>query len=195
MKRITFLLLLTYFFLPCKSLSQPNTCKENIYWEEVSDIKKKDVLKSRAIDKYALSYYLGNFKPSDDSITVAMIENTLDNSVSCYEKAFYFYVFNQVCMKADGALSETLGAYCQRFMLNSPTYVINYFRTHKNIETVYASLIGSELYFKEEGTSTIEYNYTDFKRIIRKKIGGNKIHKETLNEFFSLINASIKKMD
>ncbi|BEG99153.1 hypothetical protein BSYN_14180 [Bacteroides sedimenti] len=153
------------------------------------------VLDSSEIDKYAMSYYQGCFKPSDDSLTLNLLEELTNERASCHAKAFYFHLFNQICMKADGALSEMLGVYCQRIMLNSSVYVLGYFQRNKNVEQIYANLIGYELYFKEEGTSMIKYNYVDFKSILNKRIGGDKVYEKILSDFFHLINVALKNMD
>lgn len=195
MKKLLLILFLVFFSVSCESSNQPRSCKENLYWENLSNVQKKAVLDSSEIDKYALSYYKGCFKPSDDSLTLNLLEELTNGRISCHAKAFYFHLFNQICMKADGALSEMLGVYCQRLMLSNSVYVLGYFQRNTNVEQIYANLIGYELYFKEEGTSTIKYNYADFKRILSKGIGEDKVYEKILNDFFHLINVAMKNMD
>jgi len=82
-----------------------------------------------------------------------------------------------------------------KFLLRNPVLVLRYFQQNKKVEKIYGEFIGSELYFKEEGTSDIEYNYTDFKKNIEVKTRGNKEYKKTLVEFYSIIESAMKNMN
>ena len=82
-----------------------------------------------------------------------------------------------------------------KFLLRNHALVLRYFQQNKKVEKVYGEFIGYEFYFKEEGTSDIEYNYKDFKRIIDIKINGNKELENILVKFYSIIESAIKNMD
>ena len=82
-----------------------------------------------------------------------------------------------------------------KFLLRNPVLVLRYFQRNKKVEKIYGESIGYELYFKEEGTSDIEYNYKDFKRIVDIKTKGNKEFKKTLVEFYGIIESVMKNMN
>jgi hypothetical protein len=164
-----------------------------VYWEDLTDDQKDEILNSNAVNKEALAFYKGEQQVSDNSKTIALLD-TLSSITSSEKKttSFYFFLFNQICIKADGALAEMLGDYCQRIVLNSPEYVINYFIKNENVLKKYAQYLGYELYFKEEGTSAIEYNYSDFKKMLSGKLKNTEQYKDVLMLFYSEIEKSMK---
>jgi hypothetical protein len=173
-----------------------NSIDENfIYWEDLTNSEKNNILNTFQIDRNAINYYYGKFALSDNDIVTSLLEtitaNTEQEEVAC----FYFYIFNQICTKADGAISEIIGKYCQRIIINNPLYTIIYFGRNKKTLETYAKLIGYELYFKEEGTSEIEYNFDDFKKIIEEKAIPKEKYSEILTEFFERIEISMKNTD
>jgi hypothetical protein len=55
--------------------------------------------------------------------------------------------------------------------------------------------MGTEFYFKEDGTSDIEYNYKDFKKSIETRIKNNPEYKEITSLFYHDIEIAMKRMD
>lgn len=166
-----------------------------VYWENLTEIQKNVIIKSENTSKEAIDFYNGKFKIGDNDQTIDLL-NTL---TSTYDKdktaPFYFFLFNQICIKADGALSEILGDYCQRIVLSSPAYVVTYFSRNEGILKKYAHYLGYELFFKEEGTSTIEYNYSDFKKLLSEKLANTEQSKDVLTLFYNKIEEVMKNMD
>lgn len=190
---ITFLLILCT--VNCKAASQQKNCNKNAYWEDLTKTEQESILHSPQIDKNAIKYYCGSFKATENQSTENLLNKIISEKNPAKETLFYFYIFNQICLKSDGALSEILGGYCMKILLKKPVLVLRYFQRNKKVEKIYGEFIGSELYFKEEGTSDIEYNYKDFKRIIEVKTNGNKEFKKTLVEFYSIIESGMKNMN
>jgi len=171
-------------------------CKTtNIYWEQMSDSIKKATIASNEVNVNAVNYYKGNFRFTDDEKSLQLLKILTSNPENGNIKALYFYLFNKICTKADGAASEGLGNYCQGIILNDPIYVLNYFSSHDSIMKIYAQLLGYELYFKEKGTSKIRYNFNDFKKIINDKIGSDANLKKTFNDFNNEIERVMKNMN
>lgn len=198
--QLNFIFTLSLILLSC---TQNNgTCINNsftdstfIYWETLNENQRNDILNSKNINKEAIEFYKGNFKIGDNTRTTALLE--ILTSISDKEKTapFYFFLFNQICIKSDGALSEILGDYCQKMVLSSPSYVVNYFMSNEDILKKYAEYLGYELYFKEEGTSTLEYDYSDFKKMLSNKIENEKKYGTVLKLFYEEIEKSIKNME
>lgn len=187
-------------FMPCTQYkgacingSLPDTTF--VYWEDLTENQRNDILNTENINKEAIEFYKGTLKIGDNDQTTALL-NIL-SSISDKDKTapFYFFLFNQICIKSDGALSEMLGNYCQRIVLSSPAYVITYFDRNKEILKKYAEYLGYELYFKEEGTSTIEYSYSDFKKVLSEKLTNTEQNKNVLTLFYSEIDKVIKNMN
>jgi hypothetical protein len=195
MKNIILIAFLSVLCANCKASNQPKNCNENIYWENMTKSEQENILRSSQMDKNAIKCYQGNFRTTDNHSTRNLLDKIISEKNSTKETVFYFYVFNQICLKSDGALSEILGNYCMKFLLRNPVLVLRYFQQNKETEKKYGELIGSELYFKEEGTSDIEYNYKDFKRIIEAEIKNNAECQKTLAEFYHIIESSMKNMN
>lgn len=190
---ITFLLILCT--VNCKAASQQKNYNKNAYWEDLTKTEQESILHSPQIDKNAIKYYQGSFKATDNQSTENLLNKIISEKNPTKETVFYFYILNQICLKSDGVLSEILGKYCMKFLLRNPELVLRYFQRNKKVEKIYGEFIGSELYFKEEGTTDIEYNYKDFKRIVEVKAKDNKEFKKTLVEFYSIIESAMKNMN
>jgi hypothetical protein len=175
----------------CKSLNQGGI----IYWEDLTKTEQENILHSLSIYENAVKYYQGIFKVTDNNSTEELLKKITSDKNTSLETIFYFYIFNQICLKSDGALSETLGEYCMKFMLIDPKFVLPYFQRNKNVEKKYAELMGYEFYFKEEGISDMEYTYNEFKKIIESKIGNNQNYKNIFNDFCNKIEIGMKNMD
>jgi hypothetical protein len=197
--KFNLLIILVLSLISCtaKSNTTNSDCIDErfIYWEDLTSNEKDNILNTFEIEKNAINYYNGKFTISDNDETTRLLEIITSNTERQEIVSFYFYIFNQMCLKADGAISEIIGKYCQRIIINDPLYAINYFIGNKKILETYANLIGYELYFKEEGTSDIEYNFNDFKRIIGGKAIPKEKYSEILTEFFERIEISMKNTD
>jgi hypothetical protein len=175
----------------------------NIYWEQVSDSVKNETIASSEVDINAVNYYKENFQFTDDERSLRLLKVLISEPENENIKALYFYLFNRICIRGDGAATEGLGNSCQKIMINDPVYVLNYFSSHNIIMKSYAELLGYELYCKEKKISDIKYNFNDFKKIINDKLKSDAnlnsafsyILKKTFNIFNSEIEKVIKSMD
>src|SRR4030095_4160329 len=148
------------------SLFQCTVSAQYKYWEQFTAEDKDRVFEDTTINETVKNYYLGNIKASDDSLTFRLLDIVTDKFE---QNPLYFYVFNKIFFKADGALAEIMGLYCFKMLLNNPKYTINYFtleRLNSNsvaIERKYANELGFE--FKEYGyiDEDSKMNYKDFK--------------------------------
>jgi hypothetical protein len=173
---------------------QIDSTKNTHYWEELTDEQKSETLKDKRVFNEAILLYNKKFNPSDNEQTIQLLD-TLSNLKGGNIGALYFYLFNDICKHADGALAEIVGSYCQLVILNSPEYVINYFIDNEDLRKEYARFLGYELYFKEEGTSDLEYNYEDFKALLTRRLSNQERFKQVLTLFFKDIDTSMKNMN
>lgn len=139
-----------------------------------------------------LSYYEGNFELSDDSITMKLLDDLVQAPDSILPLTFY--LFNNICESSDGALTEMIIEYCIYYIVEHPDFVFAYFKKHnRELMDTYAMLIGYELYFKEEGTSTTPYNYTQLKNHIDASVVDHNLH-STIDAFWRLVDETIENM-
>lgn len=194
MKKILIVLFVITLFC-IQYVNASSVIDNNQYWEQMPDSLHKCILKTDSINKDAVQYYNGGFHVEDNNKTVAFLNILVGKQDNNEIRAFYFYLFNKICTKSDGAITSILGNYCQKMLINNPVYVINYFSSHSAIMRIYAMLLGSELYFKNEGTSTLKYNYRDFHTLINDEIGSDTHLKKTFVVFFKEIDILMKNMD
>lgn len=165
------------------------------YWETLNNDQKEEILQSKDISKIAMDFYHGKFKPGDNENTFNLLGIITSGKESKDVHAFYFFLFNKLCNISDAALSEILGSYCQRVILSSPVYVLDYFKNNDKTLKMYASFIGYELYFKEVGTSEIEYGFSEFRKILSDKLKSKKNYDALLKRFYKEIEMNMKRMD
>jgi hypothetical protein len=87
-----------------------------------------------------------------------------------------------------------LGSYCQKIILSDIEYVLHYLKQNKTLSKKYTQLLGAELYFKENGSSDMQYSYNDFKKIIDKTLSCNREYKEFLASFYNDIHIVMNGM-
>jgi hypothetical protein len=161
------------------------------YWEDMTNSAKDSVLSLLSTNDNVLIYHQGNRQLSDNEETFSLLDSI--QNWHNKPKELYFYVFNTICENSDGAVSELLGIHCVNVVLNNPNYVLNYFKENKSIERLYATLMGSEFYFKEGGTSMMKYNYTEFKNMIEARV--NSDNESIKKELYSLIEMTMSDMN
>jgi archaellum component FlaG (FlaF/FlaG flagellin family) len=168
------------------------------YWEDLSCSQKTDILeacKSESVKKL----YEGNFVLSDDKKAEKLLNELIVSDVTILPSSFY--LFNKISIESDGALSEMAGEYHVDFLARHPGYILTYFTIERNrsvnnpVWKNYAEFIGYELYFKNRGTSDLNYNYQSFKEILVSASKGDKENEETFRIFWQLVDETIKNMD
>lgn len=178
------------------NIANAQCCKiENVYWEQINDSIKKETIMLRELNVDVVNYYKGYFRFTDNEKSFQLLDTLTSGPKQTNIKALYFYLFNKICVKADGAVAEVLGNYCQKIIINDPIYVLNYFSSHNSTMKTYTQLLGYELYFKGKGTSDIEYNFNDFKKLVKDKIGSDVNLQKTFNDFNGEIEEIMQNMD
>jgi hypothetical protein len=165
------------------------------YWENISDKKQLELLQSDDICKNARLFYEGNLIIGDNKQTKILLDSLSDLSENLKLRSLYFDLFNKICQKADGALSEILGTYCQNIILLDTEYVLSYLKSHDSLRKEYVQLLGMEFYFKKNGTSEMQYDFSNFKIIINKKLFNDLRYRKFLNSFYKEIQIAIDDME
>ena len=186
-----FLLLLTSFSFGQNSFN---------FWELMSQTEKEHFLNNSNINKLALDYHSDNFKVTDDEQTFRLLDTLTHNNEFF---PLYYFLFNKICAVSDGALSEVMGPYCLKMMLNQPIFVINHFTFERKnfgksqyLYQLYAFFIGEEFYFYNKKMSELDYGFPEFKEMLFKELQNTSSdNSETLELFFREITNNINKLE
>ena len=179
------------FFL----LSYTNQKKENLYWENLNEKEKNEILMSNDISDLALNYYLGKLRINQEEKIIELIELICNDKIHSKYEALYFHLFNKICLDSDGSISEILGNYCQLMVLKNPEFTINYFDKNLKVMEKYAFFIGSEFSYEDENLSLLKYNYQEFRRILKNRKVKDYSYYKKLNSFLNIIEKNIKSLD
>jgi hypothetical protein len=156
---------------------------DNLYWEELSDSSKSEVIKSQKFDLNVMRLYLHQITLSDDS-TSTVILDTLCMPTDGNRRMLYFHILNETVRSADGALAEMIGGYCYKYVQNNSDYALEYFSKHHDLADEYITLIATELYYNDS-------NMTVFKQYMH-----NLVKKENAKEYLpAFLNAIEQKLN
>lgn len=186
---------LFFVLISCSSTKNKQPNSHNRYWSDLNREEKSLILNSAQLNKEAFDFYEGNLILGDNIETKTMLDSLTDSHIENHLLPFYFYLFNRVCESADGELSEIIGRYCIKVVLNWPEYVIRYFEDNKDMLLVYSGFMGYEFYFKELGTSSLEISYKEFKQRLNNNLKNKEQFEKTLELFIREIEKAIENMD
>ena len=189
---VIFILFIVLNCLSCQGITRQVEQKYP-YWENLSKSQKDIILKTNNINKSVIKLYNGNLILQDDDESKQLLDTI--TSLKGEKAALYFYLFNRICTSSDGVISEVLGGYCQKVLLDDPSFAFTYLSNNEILFKKYAEYLGYELYFKEEGTSNIEYNFKDFKIKLSEKLKDENNLNEALILFYYEIEKTMIEMD
>lgn len=181
-----FILFVCITFLYCSEKDKVHEISESsepILQPQVIDYQKRDTLRKVAflsdlqrdyLDGKPIEFYLdhpatkeivkdfyqGEFLPTDDDKTFDLLDVLVEKQEDIYP--FYFHCMNSIIRYSDGAISEIMGVPAQKMVYNYPAYTFSYFKDHAEIFEKYIELIGYEMYFQKNGTSSIKMPQIEF---------------------------------
>lgn len=139
-------------------------------------------------------FYKGEFLPSDDNKTFELLDILTEKNEIVYP--FYFHCFNSICKLSDGALAEVMGEPCLQMIYNYPNYTFQFFTRNPELFEKYTDLIGYELYFQEESTSSIEISKSDFLDYLKQNLTLDDFEiKKAFDQFVNGIEQMKKNME
>jgi hypothetical protein len=166
-----------------------------VYWENLTEKARYEVISSDKLYKDAIEYFNGHLTVSDNDRTFALLDSISTLPINePLKRAFYFHLFNAICAKADGAVSEILGDYCQNMLLSDTEYVANYLMNNQGLTKLYASLLGYELYLTENVSSDMRYGFSGFKEMLNARLS-QATYQDFLATFYKKIRATMDAMD
>ncbi len=102
-----------------------------VYGQELLEVKY--YLDNKKIPKLAKDFYNGKVKPADDTNTFSIIDSL--NTKNHQTRPFYILVVSKMLDKADGALSESLGVSCKKFIESNPDFLIAFLYSKNSVVT------------------------------------------------------------
>ena len=168
-------------------------CATNLLSQSLTIESKEitELLKKPDLNPDIKSYWNNTFKIDLDKKTFDFIDTLTHKNDKFFP--LYFLTFNNLLSKSDGALSESMGPYCLNMITNYPKEAISNFQTDSTNLYLYSLFIGSELYFKDKGSSSIKMNYKEFKSFLVKHLNfyDNRT-KSTFDAFFKKVDYFMK---
>lgn len=85
---------------------------KSIYWENMPETEKAATIELMRHDNNMISRYLNNeFVIGDNDCTMVLLAEISDLRKSDNIKAYYFDLYNNICIDADGAIAEMASCY------------------------------------------------------------------------------------
>jgi hypothetical protein len=117
-----------------------------------SDTTKKldfeSYLRNDNVSELAKDYYLGKFKPADNSETEKLLSLSLTNDTTV--RPFYFWCLNEIIGSADGALMEYVGEPARRYVEKFPEEFLYYLDNKVIDNAVWITAINYSGYYDNE---------------------------------------------
>ncbi|PZF73288.1 hypothetical protein [Taibaiella soli] len=81
-------------------------------------------LGSQGVSTIAKDYYHNLFVAGDDHKSISIVDSMWTSN--CNTRPFYLLLISNMLVNADGALGDTLGVYCKRFIETRPDDIIDF---------------------------------------------------------------------
>ena len=136
-----FLLILISFLLPSSG---------SLYWEEMSAEQQQYVLSSSGVAPIVKEYVTAPWAVSDDDKTFSLLDQLTSACSESGVQALYFYYFNSILVKADGALGEPMPEYVFTLIDRDPEFVFSYLQNHPELREHYVLNLALYFYFHDD---------------------------------------------
>lgn len=151
-------------------------------------------LQKSGLDKMVRAYYMGKLQISDNEETYKLLKIVTTKNDEFFP--IYFNTLNELVEVADGAVAEMSTNFCFEIIINYPSETFKYFVANHGISSKYAKSLGSEFYFKKEGTSDLNMNFNEFQYFLKSKLDlENMDINRAFTDFIDEIRRTIKEMD
>lgn len=136
-----FLLILISLLLPSSG---------SLYWEEMTAEQQQYALSSPGVAPIVKEYVTAPWAVSDDDKTFSLLDQLTSACSERGVQALYFYHFNSILVKADGALGEPMPEYVYTLVDRDPEFVFNYLRNHPKLREYYVHQMALFFYFHDD---------------------------------------------
>lgn len=122
----------------------------SLYWEEMTAEQQQYVLSSPGVAPIVKEYVTAPWAISDDDKTFSLLDQLTSACSERGVQALYFYHFNSILVKADGALGEPMPEYVYTLVDRDPEFVFNYLRNHPKLREYYVKEMSLFFYFHDD---------------------------------------------
>ena len=147
-------------------------------WSDMSPEQQQKTINMYPSNINIIRFYNGNFILGDNEDTFRLLDTLVSKQDCCYKRALAIHLFNKICINSDGALSECMGYYTMKMLINNPDCIYS-FSNDLNILNLYAFYVANELSYKPE-------SYANFINYI-KSIGENTKMECIIGEFIKKV--------
>lgn len=165
-----------------------------LYWENLSKEEQNNIISNDLVNKNILCFIAGDIKIKDNEKSRVLLDTLSHLHSDTGIKALSFYTFNGIVSNSDGYISDMLAIPCLSILLTDTEFILSYFEKNNQLMKSYADILGSEFFFKEDGTSSLKYNYNEFKKILDNKLCNKSEYIKTKFSLYKEIEISMKKM-
>src|SRR5690606_13077762 len=124
-------------------------------------------LNNKNVSELAKNYYLGKFKPADNSETEQLLSLSL--TPDSILRSFYVWCLNDIISNADGALMEYVGEPARKYIEEFPIEFLSNLDNHQINKIDWKTAINYSGYYSTEQSENPNIVLANFIRAIRKK--------------------------
>ena len=117
------------------------------YWEDMTEELKKAVLHSPDVAQIVRDYVSSPWEISDDDKSFSFMDALSSGSPNRQVQALYFYQFNQILAKADGAVAEVMPEYVNTWIEKNPQFVFEYLQSREEWRKRYVFYLAANFYY------------------------------------------------
>ncbi len=133
------------------------------YWEDMTEKQQQEVLNSSRVAKIVKEYVASPWEVSDDEKSLSLLTELISAFNDPDIQALYFFQFNGILTKADGALGEVMPDYVMLLVERSPEYAFSYLQSHTELYDRYVFELACYFYFNDNA------NIKDSERVMKRR--------------------------
>lgn len=123
-----------------------------LYWEDMTEKQQQEVLKSSHVAKIVKEYVASPWEVSDDEKSFSLLTELTSDCKDPNISALYFFQFNSILTKADGALGEVMPDHVMLLVDRKPEYIFKYLQSHKELYDRYVFELACYFYFNGDAS-------------------------------------------
>ena len=128
-------------------LPQYSQTSASQYWEDMTEELKMAVLHSPDVAQIVRDYVSSPWEISDDDKSFSFMDALSSGSPNRQVQALYFYQFNQILAKADGAVAEVMPEYVNTWIEKDPQFVFEYLQSREEWRKRYVFYLAANFYY------------------------------------------------
>ena len=125
-----------------------------LYWEDMTENQQQKILNSSELPSIVKEFVNSPWKVSDDEKSLSLLTELTSDCKGPEIRALFFYQFNSILTKTDGALRVVTPNYVMSLVEKHPEYVFKYLQSHDELYDCY--ILELAFYFSFNTDTSIE---------------------------------------